>query len=178
MKNIVIFIVSAVIFLGCSSLRVSHDYDPGFDFTQQNSYAIVHHNREGEDTLFNDRVMNALKAELDAKGYVGTSKNEADLVFVFHTKVEDKTDIDTDYQMVGFGMYRYGGTMVATTSTYHYTKRTLIVDALNPKDQKIVWRGIATDTLKERKTPEKRTEYINKVIQELMESFPGKSAGR
>ncbi len=178
MKNILIFIVSSIVFLGCSSLRVSYDYDPGYDFSQQTRYAVVHHNREGEDTLFNDRVINAIKTELNAKGYVQTSKEEADLVFVFHSKVEDKTDIDTDYQMVGFGMYRYGGTMVATTSTYHYTKGTLIVDALNPKDQKIVWRGIATDTLKEKKTPQKRTEYINKVIQELMESFPGKSADK
>jgi len=177
MKNILILLVSTLFFVGCSSLRVSHDYDPAFDFAQQKSFAIVHHNREGEDTLFNDRLIDALEADLGSKGYVKTSKDEADLIFVFHTKVEDKTDIDTDYQMVGFGMYRYGGTMVATTSTYHYTKGTLIIDALNPKEEKIVWRGIATDTLKEHKTPQKRTEYINKVVQALMKNFPGQSAG-
>lgn len=174
MKRSFIFILGVLVFLGCSSLRVTNDYDPQFEFSKQTTFAVVHHNREGEDTLFNDRLLNALQTELISKGYVQSSKAEADLIFVFHTKVENKTDIDTDYQMVGFGMYRYGGGMVATTSTYHYTKGTLIVDALNPKDKKIVWRGIATDTLKEHKTPQKRTEYINKVVKELMQSFPGK----
>ncbi len=174
MKNLFILIVGLLVFLGCSSVRVTNDYDPKFNFTQQKSFTIVHHNREGEDTLFNDRLLNALESELVSKGYIKAAKTEADLIFVFHTKVENKTDIDTDYQMVGFGMYRYGGGMVATTSTYHYTKGTLIVDALNPLDEKIVWRGVATDTLREHKTPQKRTEYINKVVKELMQSFPGK----
>ena len=178
MKNFFILTMSILIFIGCSSLQVSHDYDPAFNFNEQKTFVIVHHNREGEDTLYNDRLLRALEADLVSKGYVKREKEDADLVFVFHTKVEDKTDIDTDYQMVGFGMYRYGGGMVATTSTYHYTKGTLIIDALNPKNKKIVWRGIATDTLKERKTPEKRTEYINEVIQELMQSFPSRSGGK
>ena len=174
MKRSFILILSVLVFLGCSSLRVTNDYDPQFEFSKQTTIAVVHHNREGEDTLFNDRLLKALESDLVSKGYTKSSKAEADLVFVFHTKVESKTDIDTDYQMVGFGMYRYGGGMVATTSTYHYTKGTLIVDALNPKDEKIVWRGIATDTLREHKTPQKRTEYINEVVKELMQSFPDK----
>ncbi len=178
MKSILIFIVSSMIFVGCSSLQVSHDFDPSFDFKGQDSFVIVHHNKEGEDTLFNDRLLRALEDDLRSKGYVKGEKQGADLVFVFHTKVEDKTDIDTDYQMVGYGVYGYAGGMVARTSTYHYTKGTLIIDALNPKDQKIVWRGVATDTLKDRKTPQKRTAYIKEVIQELMESFPGKSADK
>ena len=169
-----ILILSVLVFLGCSSLRVTNDYDPEFEFSKQITFAVAHHNREGEDTLLNDRLLSALETELGSKGYVKAFKAEADLVFVFHTKVENKIDIDTDYQMVGYGRYRYGGGMVATTSTYQYTKGTLIVDALNPKDEKIVWRGIATDTLSEHKTPQKRTEYINEVVKELMQSFPGK----
>lgn len=174
MKRSFILILSVLAFLGCSSLRVTNDYDPQFEFSKQRTFAVVHHNREGEDTLFNDRLLKALQADLISKGYAQSSKAEADLVFVFHTKVESKTDIDTDYQMVGYGRYGYGGGMVARTSTYHYTKGTLIIDALNPKDEKIVWRGIATDTLREHKTPQKRTEYINGVVKELMQSFPGK----
>lgn len=166
--------ISLWVFAGCSSLRVSVDYDPGFEFQTTNSFAIAHYNKEGEDTLFNDRLIGALAADLRSKGYMQSAKKEADLIVTFHTDVENKTSIDTDYQMIGYGGYGYGGGMIATTRTYTYKKGTLIIDVLNPKNEKIVWRGMATDILKEHKTPQERTEYINKVVKETMASFPSK----
>ena len=175
MKKLLILLVAQVVFFGCSSLKVNVDYDPEFDFASQKSFAVVHHNKEGEDTLFNDRFTEALQADLGAKAYMQAPKDSADLVFVFHVNVESKTDIDTDYTMVGYGRYGYGGHMVATTRTYKYKKGTLIIDALNPKDKKIVWRGITTDILKSHDTPEERTVYINKVVKEAMKDFPSKA---
>jgi len=166
--------IALSVFVGCSSLRVNVDYDPDFDFQPQKSFAIAHYNKEGEDTLFNDRLIRALEADLQSKGYTKSTKEEADLIVTFHTNVENKTSIDTDYQMIGYAGYRYGGSMVATTRTYNYKKGTLIIDLLNPKDEKIVWRGMATDILKEHKTPQERTEYLNKVVKKTMASFPRK----
>jgi hypothetical protein len=166
--------ISLWIFSGCSSLRVNVDYDPGFDFQTPKSFAIAHYNKEGEDTLFNDRLIRALETDLKTKGYTKSAKEEADLIVTFHTNVENKVSIDTDYQMIGYARYGYGGGMVATTRTYNYQKGTLIIDVLNPKDEKIVWRGMATDILKEHKTPQERTAYINKVVEETMASFPSK----
>lgn len=174
MKNILILIISLWIFSGCSSLRVTVDYDPDFDFQTSKSFAIAHYNKEGEDTLFNDRLIRALEADLGSKGYTKTAKEEADLIVTFHTDVENKISIDTDYQMIGYAGYGYAGGMVATTRTHNYKKGTLIIDLLNPKNEKIVWRGMATDILKEHKTPQERTQYINKVVKETMASFPSK----
>lgn len=176
MKNI-IFTVVAILFLSaCSSLRVNVDYDTEFDFTAQKSFSVVHHNKEGEDTLFNDRLIEALVADLSEKSYNKVEQKSADLIFVFHTDVENKVDIDTDYTMVGYRSYIYGGHMMATTRTYQYQEGTLIIDALNPKDNKIVWRGIATDVLKTHKNPAERVKYINNVIKETMKDFPSKAA--
>jgi len=174
MKKVFILVSIMLAFIGCSSLKVNVDYDPEFDFSTKESFAVVHHNKAGEDTLFNDRMTDALEADLKIKAYIKAEKESADLIFVFHTNVESKTDIDTDYTMVGYGGYGYGGHMVATTRTYQYNKGTLIVDALNPVDKKIVWRGIATDVLKTHKTPQERSAYINGVVKETMKSFPSK----
>jgi len=162
------------IFLGCSSLRVNIDYDPSYSFVQQKSFAIVHNVKEGENTLLNDRLKSALEKELKNKGYLKTEKKKADIIFVFHTNAESKTDIHTDYVSVGYGGYRYGGGMVAQTSTYTYTKGTLIIDALTPEDKKIVWRAVTTDVLSQHDTPEERTIYINRVVKETMKDFPNK----
>jgi len=175
MKKIFVTVLILLVFLGCSSLKINVDYDPEFNFSSQKSFAVVHHNREGEDTLFNDRLIEALGLDLETKAYVKKSKDSADLIFVFHTNVESKTDIDTDYTMVGYRGYRYGGYMMSTTRTYNYTKGTLIIDALNPRDNKIVWRGIATDILKSHDNPSERTAYIHKVVKETMKDFPSKA---
>ena len=174
MKKIFVLTSMMLMFAACSSLNVNVDYDPEFDFNAKKSFAIVHHNKDGEDTLFNDRMTEALEADLQMKAYTKEDKESADLIFVFHTNVESKVDIDTDYTMIGYRGYGYGGQMVATTRTYKYKKGTLIVDALNPQDKKIVWRGIATDILKIHKTPQERTAYINGVVKETMKDFPSK----
>jgi uncharacterized protein DUF4136 len=166
--------ISLWVFIGCSSLKVNVDYDPSFDFQTPKSFAIAHYNKEGEDTLFNDRLIKALEADLQAKGYMMTAKDKADLILTFHTNVENKISIDTDYQMIGYARYGYGGGMVATTRTYNYQKGTLIIDVLNPETEKIVWRGMATDILKEHKTPQERTAYINKVVKKTMADFSRK----
>ncbi len=158
--------------VGCSSLKVEVDYDPDFDLASQERFVIVHPVKEGEDTLFSDRVIDALQQELEARSYISSDRADADLVFVFHANVENIKDIDRDYVMVGFGRYGYSGHMMATTRTYEYTRGTLIIDALNPRDNKIVWRGVARDVLKEYDTPQERRAYITKVIQNIMLEFP------
>lgn len=172
MKKFLMILPLLWLFLGCSALRVTVDYDPEFELEKQKSFAVVHYDREGENTLFNDRLIAALQKELLTKGYRQSPKEEAELLFVFHVNVEEKVDIDTDYHMAGFIGYGYSPGMMATTRTHRYTKGTLIIDALNPKNKKIVWRSIATDTLSRKETPQERIEYVNKVIAEAMKSYP------
>ncbi|WP_373003219.1 DUF4136 domain-containing protein [Sulfurimonas sp.] len=171
-NRISILLSALALFTGCSTLQVSTDYDDTFDFSKQKSFVIKHENKAGEDTLSNDRIIDSLEVDLQAKGYKKVSQKEADLIFVFHVNVEKKSDIQTDYQMMGYGMYRYGGAMIATTSTYNYDEGTLVIDALNPKNEKIVWRATGVAELKEQKTPQKRKEYINSIITKMMSSFP------
>lgn len=172
MKNFLMILPLLWLFLGCSTLRVTVDYDPEFELEKQKSFAVIHYDREGENTLFNDRLIAALQSELEAKGYRQSSKEEADLLFVFHVNVEEKIDIDTDYHMAGYFGYGYSPGMIATTRTHRYTEGTLIIDALNPKNRKIVWRAIATDTLTKKETPQERITYVNRVVTEAMKSYP------
>ena len=62
--------------------------------------------------------------------------------------------------------------MMSTTSTYEYKEGTLVIDALDPKTQKIVWRATASKELQDKKTPQERTQAVNKVISDLMKKFP------
>ena len=174
MKVLFSFLVAIFVLSGCSTLQVDVDYDDSFDFKSQKTFVVVQSGRESSNGLFNDRVVDALNVDLKSKDYQEVSKRGADLVFVFHADVESKSDIRTDYQMMGYRGYRYSGMMMSTTSSYDYKEGTLVVDALNPKTQKIVWRAIATKEIRKYDTPQERTEAVNRVIKKLMEKFPTK----
>ena len=170
--KVLLTISFVLLFTGCSTLRVSVDYDETYNFNDAKNVVVVHEHKESENTLINDRIINALNNTLESKKYVKTSQKEADLVFVFYTDVKDKTQVNTEYISMG-RRYRFGS-MMTSTSTYEYTEGSIVIDALHPKTKKIVWRGVGTKELNENYTPKEKTECINKLIHKIMEKFPTK----
>ena len=174
--HILTTIFLALLISGCSSLKVATDYDQNADLTPPKNFTIVHKALEGEDTLTSDRIIAALKNELTQKGYTESSRDSADFYVLFHTGVTSKTRVDTEYRHVNMYPYSYGygyrTVAVPQTRTYNYEEAKLIVDAVVPGKNKIIWRGTAVDYLKNLKTPQKKTAYINKVLKALMENFP------
>jgi len=171
------FFLSAL-FVGCSSIQVSHDYDPEFKLDALHAYTIINKTKEGDDTLTHDRIIHAIHHALAIKGYHKESKDKADFYILFHLDVASKTRIDTDYQFVGMYPYGMGGGMMQTTRVDNYDEGKIVIDLINPKDNKIIWRSIATDRLETLDTPNERTEYINEVITKALQDIPTrKSAG-
>jgi len=173
MRSITAILIGLVLlFSGCSTVRVTSDYDTKFDITTLKTFHIMHNKDKLQDTLTINRIDNALSHELALKGYEESPKNRAEFLIYYHINVKNKTEVITDYQMVGMYPYRYRGMMVPTTRTYNYDEGQLIVDMINPKDNNIIYRLSVKDELKDFDTPQERTEYINKVIKELLKEFP------
>lgn len=168
MKNLLILIL-ALFISACSTLKTNVDYNPKYDFSNVRTFAVVHKIKEGENSLVADRITKAIKKVLKQKGLKEVDVKKADLVFLFHLNVTNKTDIYTDYQMVGYG--RYGGMVIATPRSYNYDEGRLIIDAFDSKINKTVYRVEAIDEIKNKKTPQKREEYINEVISEALKDF-------
>ena len=165
-------VVFLFVFVGCSTLEVENDYDDKYNFSKVTTFIVKHNAKEGENTLLNDRITDALESVISSKGY--NKKNIADLIFVYHYNIKDKVDIRTDYQMVGIRRYGYGGGMVATTNSYEYKEGTIIVDALDSKTNKIVYRSVGVLEVEQKDTPQERKKYVNEIITKLMEKFPKK----
>ncbi len=166
--------ILALFISACSTVTITTDYDDSIDISALNNFALIHQDINGSDTLTNDRISHALEQTLNEKGYHKVDLERADFLVTFHTSVESKTRIDTDYQNIGRYPYRYGGTMVQTTSTYNYKEARLVVDFLKSDENKIIWRGTAVDYLKKQKTPQEREEYIHSVVLEILETFAHK----
>ncbi len=68
------------------------------------------------------------------------------------------------YGYGGYGGY-YGGMGTTTTRATTYTDGTLILDAYEPGDKQLVWRGTGTVTLKEK--PEKINKQIDNIFSKM-----------
>jgi len=167
-----LLILSFFLFIGCSSIQVQTDYDPQVDLKPLNTFVVLERTQKGRNTLTEDRITRALEEVFTVKHYVNVKQKKADFFVIYHIDVQNKTRIDTDYQSMGLYPYGYGGAMIATSRTVDYKEGRLIIDIMNPKTKKIIWRGMAVDQIKSFKTPQERNDYIKKVVEKILKTFP------
>ena len=175
-KNLIaLFVIvtfTAIIFAGCASISVNQDYDPAYDFSKLKTFGFIPITSEaGIDQLNADRLGEALKTNLTAKGF--TLAEKADFgIALFFTK-STKTDIHTSGGYgygYGYGYRGYGG--VGYTDVYQYDEGTLVVDFIDMAENKLVWRGIGSGVMKDNPTVEERTANINYAVEEILRQFP------
>jgi hypothetical protein len=141
----------------------AHDYD--FDKVETFSY-VEAKDTNSPDPLMDERFKKAIINELTASGLQRVD-SDADLYVTYHLASKDKIVLST----TGYGGYGRGwrgwGRGVASTSTTAstYTEGTLLVDAFEPREKKMVWRGAGTVTLKAK--PEKRAKQIDKIMTKM-----------
>jgi len=161
---------------GCSGLQLQSDYDPAFNFGRLETFAVVYPENNGVSTLTQSRIADAVRTQMQKKGYREVPKADADFIVLFHTDVTAKRQVVTDYQLVGlYPYYGFGASMtVPVQREYSYEEGRIIVDALNPDGNRIFWRTTATDRLKSFDTPQERIGYIRKTVGEVLKSFPAR----
>ena len=177
-KALGILAVSAVIAVPSMAQKVTIDYARDFDFEQVKTFAYVatDESNAGND-LVDDRIKNLIIREMKEGGLQEVS-SDPDLYITYHVTTEDNTTYSTTSfgyggygsGWGGYGRYGYGhgygiSSMDSTTRAYTYTEGTLLIDAYDPTDKKMVWRGTGTVTLKEK--PEKQTKQVEKILTKI-----------
>ncbi len=149
----------------CSSLQVSSDYDETANFTQYKTFSF--HDKGVEKLQLNDldkrRVINAITAELTAKG-MQPAKENPDLIVNILASNKEKIDINY-YNDPYWGWYHYPWGM-NQASVNQYTEGTLIIDLIDNQKNTLVWQGMGTgfrvDNIQNK--AEKIKEAINAII--------------
>ncbi len=125
--------------------------------------------------LMHSRIVNAIEHHLSQGGMIEVRENP-DVYVTYHTNEKEEMQLHTDTFGYGAGAGMrwhggYGGAMGAssTTRTYTYTKGTLIIDIWDAKSEKLVWRGSATATVKEK--PEAAAKQIQNVVNKMVKKW-------
>lgn len=164
--------------------QVKSDYDKEADFTVYKTYSFQGWQKDSDQQLNEfdkKRVLDALKAEFDARG-MSLVESGADAEVALYLVLDQKTSTTayTDFMggmgygpRWGWGMGVGGMGTVSATTTYNeddYTEGTLVVDMYDETGKKLIWQGVLTSVVQEK--PEKREKTIPKKIKKLMKEFP------
>lgn len=183
-KALGLIFVMALITTPAMAQKVTIDYAHDFDFKAVKTFQYVDTaDSNVKNPLMADRVTSMLKQQLAEGGLKEVTENP-DVYVTYHFTSQENTSYNTT--SVGYGGYggfygRWGGwgmPGMASSTTYAttYTEGTLIFDAYEPGDKKLVWRGTGTVTVKDK--PENQIKQVDKILSKLGDKWDKILAGK
>jgi hypothetical protein len=170
---------------GCTGIPVETDYDPDYKLSLTSSYAWMEAPKSAvrdpivDNDLLARRVQRAVDGELAAQGLklVGADQNP-ELLVTYHAGATEKIDIDTTDSFYGYyGYYPcwhcWGpGLYGRDVWVRYYTEGTLVIDIVDAKTRKLVWRGTADRRIPKFKSPLERDVFMRDSVAAIFRHFP------
>ena len=165
----------ALVGTSAAAQDVTYDYDKGAAFSGFKTYAWVP-GTNLKDELNHKRVVDAIDAQLAAKGFAKVEASAHPDVFVAYHATFDKDLRITGFSS-GWGGYRFGGSRSGTATTDTILNGTLVVDIVDAKTGSIAWRGVASKEIDIKANAEKRDKNIKKTAEKLFKNYPPQTRG-
>jgi hypothetical protein len=140
---------------------VKVDYDREVDFAKFTTYAWQE-DRSGANPLVDKRIVNAIDAQLAAKGWTRVDA-PANALVTYHAAIDGRRQLNA----WGRGP-RWSG-MGTITEEMIYTGQ-IVVDISDAASGQLIWRGVASDTASDK--TDKNEKRMNEAIAKLFKQFP------
>ncbi|NNK56000.1 MAG: DUF4136 domain-containing protein [Desulfofustis sp.] len=172
-----------VIVAGCAQLQTGSEIDEATDFTKLKTFSWLHDtDKPADDVRLNDpkirqTVRTAVEESLLSKGYEQAEGPQADFLVTWFGAIEQKIkkeNIDHFYAPYGYGtLYRDPVLNIESPRTIlEYEKGTIIIDIVDPKNQKLIWRGSGSGKLAEDQPEQTALRNLNRSVTKILEPFP------
>jgi len=145
--------------------HVNFDYDHSADFSKYKTFSWIKEPATPKDPLMKQRIIDAVNAQLLAKGLRRVDSN-GDLGVSVNVATQEEQTLNSFYN--GFGPWAWG--LGPTTTIETYTEGTIVADLFDAHTKKLVWRGVAHKEVSSK--PAKVTEEIDKAIEKLFKHYP------
>ncbi|RRN58981.1 DUF4136 domain-containing protein [Pseudoxanthomonas sp. SGNA-20] len=170
-----------------SGPRISSEADPSADFGRYRSFAFYSPlaiESRGYSTPTSNRIRQAARAQLEARGYV-YDERDPDLWVNLNAYLQERTDVSTIPEVDYDYYYSYRArSYVAVpywrerTSVRRYTEGTLNVDLVDARQNRLVWTGVAVGQASSRSTPAERDARIDSAVAQIFARYPYRAAPR
>ena len=178
--NINLLLATLFILAGALSVhaqKVKVGADPAVDVSKYKTYAWST-GTTGTNAIINQQIVAAVDSQLAAKGL---QKVETDPELTISALVWTESDSHVTNPSWHPSLNSLSTGVYAGTQSWPVTKGTLVVNISDTKTKNEVWRGTATDTLKQgpsgNKVEDAKTaeKPIRKAVQKMFKQFPNPS---
>ena len=166
--------ILVILILGaCSTMAVDSNSDPAANFSNLKNFAWmpgIQTNIQDpriDNTRLDELIRKAIEGQLAAQGFRKQASGAPDFSVAYHATLDKKTT--TRMLRNAFG-YNTGG--VVLPEEYTYDEGTLILDIVEPKTRKLIWRGSATDRVNPSPGQEVNKQQIDEAVQRILAQFP------
>ena len=166
---------SALGLVGCATMSVSSHAERGLNLAHYRTYdwgpadaLPTGDPRLDKNPFFQDHVQGAVEKQLAAKGFERAPGGTPDLLIHYHACINERVDvnrIDRDYG------YCYDETCQARV--LEYEAGTLVLDLIDTRTHRLIWRGWAQDSVEGVLTnPDRMSRSIDEAVRRMLSRLP------
>jgi hypothetical protein len=166
---------------GCAGQKVTTDYNPASSFSQYKTFTLVMPPDTGSQQLLDQRVRNAVQAQLTTKGLTLADRQNADLYVGYGMVDKTHTQVYTYNDGWGWGRgwgwryWRWGVAwpMTAQRQIETYTDGTVVVHMVDAKTKQVVWEGEVPGVVNlPVDDPVRATQKVDAAVMKLFTKYP------
>jgi hypothetical protein len=177
-RTTIVMMATAVLpAMGCATIGVSSHVDRGFDFARVRTFDWgpadafpVGDPRLDKNPTFLDHLHGAVERQLTARGYERVVTGRPQLLVHFHASIDRRLDVNA-----ADARYGYCLDDACRAGVAEYEAGTLIVDVVDARTNRLIWRGWAQDSLED--VLDDRDRLVRLVEEGVARMFAGLPAG-
>ena len=167
--------VSALALSACAStMSVSSHVDRGLDFSRYRTWdwgpadtLPTGDPRLDANPFFKDHMQGAVEKGLASRGLGGPSSANPDLLVHYHAAINQRLDVTSADTSRGYG-YEESGASVG-----QYEAGTVVIDIVDARTQRVIWRGWAQDSIEgSLKSEDKMATQIDEAVTRMLTQLP------
>jgi len=184
MRRILIFIfVSLSLFLSaCSNKAATAKYRSSFNFSSLENYSTYDRNSpfsefQNISDITRNSIEIAIEQTLDKKGYQYMQVEDADVVVTYHLINRNNQELREYNKGIRYCSWCLkGGSEEINSRHWQMNSGSLIVDFVDTKDNRSVWRSVYPLSIKEKDSSFEIQEKIVSAISSMMSKLPNKAS--
>ena len=188
---------AALLAAACSStnkIEIGSDHDPRAEFDGLRTYGWMKRkpDKTGDPRIDGNeqlrmRVRGAVEDTLSARGYKQLVSGEPDFWIAWHAAIDEKVKISTMQDHYGYTVgsdwdraYRTNWAWIgpggpsgrSETVVDEWEQGSLILEVVDPKTNKLMWRGVARARLSDGTSEEQKHARIKRAVARMLDRFP------
>lgn len=184
--SVLLVVLGVFAFAGCATQpQVETDHQANFDFSSLKTFDVAETKQDSKESILVSpftlsHIHSVLEAELGKRYQSAATGAKPDFIVSYHVVIEEKIDPRSYNDLYGFGYYGRGYRYPYAYPYFYgpgagvrvYNQGSLIVDVVDAKTDKPIWRGVSEKRLSRSMAPQQQREVLTGAVAEVVAKFP------